>query len=128
MNNHQTAFKRKLTGEESIFFRAPEANVSLVAQIKGTVDESKLRMALSSAAKIHPLLRAYCNADENYDVWFIINETQELPLEVVPRNSDDQWRAVIQKEYLIPFDFEQGPLIRFLLLKSNDVSDLLIYC
>ena len=78
--------------------------------------------------RIHPLLRAYCQVDENYDVWFIINETQEMPLEVAERNSDDQWKAVIQKEYRIPFDFEKGPLIRFVLLKSDEISDLLIYC
>jgi NRPS condensation-like uncharacterized protein len=120
--------KRKLTGEENIFFRAPEANVSLVIRLKGRVDEDNLKLALTGVAKIHPLLHARCITDENQDAWFIIDEPRELTLKVLPRNLDDDWKTAIQNEYRTPFDFEKGPLIRFVLLKSSETSDLLIYC
>lgn len=125
---YQTELKRKLTGEESIFFRTPEANVSLVAGLKGAVDETNLRLALTRVAQNHPLMRAHCIVDQDQDVWLVAAEACELPLKVISRNSDDHWKTAIQDEYRIPFDFEKGPLIRFVLLKSSELSELLIYC
>jgi hypothetical protein len=66
--------RRKLTGEESIFFRTPDANVSLVAPFKGEVDEGKLKFALTCVAEPHPL-----------SVTLTIAETSSSPL-TGPRN------------------------------------------
>lgn len=126
--NAQNNFEHVLTGEESIFFRTPEANVSLIVRLTGPIDEARLKLALTHVARIHPLLRAHCVVDPNHVVRFAINNTCEVPLKLISKKSDEHWKIAIQNEQCIPFDFEKGPLIRFILLKANDAADLLIYC
>ncbi|GFZ33170.1 hypothetical protein CSC2_36960 [Clostridium zeae] len=120
--------KRKLTGEESIFYRAPEANVSISARIVGEVNEIDLREALMKLLDLHPLLKSQVLVDENDDIWLETNECIKLDLKIFSRISDEQWKKIIQKEFDFPFDFEKGPLIRFILLKSTHISDLIIFC
>lgn len=124
----ENAFNRKLIGMENVFYRAPEANVSLVARINGKIDERALVSALEAVQKIHPLLSAITIMDENRSVWLVSSDQTQLSLQVIERNSDDHWIRAIQNEYQIAFDFEKGPLIRFILLKSPDTSDLIIFC
>lgn len=119
---------RKITGEESIFYRAPEANVSLVARIDGEVNENDLKSAIKRVTDLYPLLKAHVVMDKNSDIWFGLDENIEIPLKIVPKISDNQWQNVVQEEYKIPFDVEKGPLIRFILLKSLNTSDLLVFC
>lgn len=119
--------RRKLVGLESIFYRTPEANVVLVARIRGLVEESRLRAALQQVQTLYPLLRAHCQAEQGA-VWLVTEAAVELPLRVLARTSDSQWQAAVPEEHGRPFDFEHGPLIRFVLLQSAEVSDLLIFC
>lgn len=118
--------KRKLAGLESIFYRTPEANVALVARLRGTVEEDRLRRALQQAASIYPLLRAHC-VEEQGAVWLVTADAVDLPLKIIARTGDAHWQTALQAEHAQPFDFEHGPLIRFVLLQSPDVSDLLIF-
>jgi NRPS condensation-like uncharacterized protein len=48
-------------------------------------------------------------------------------LRVVPRQSDSQWLDEIQYEQAIPFDPSTGPLIRFVLVYSPEVSDFIVF-
>lgn len=119
---------RKTTGWENIFFRAPEANVTLVARLFGAVNETDLRAAIKKATAIHPLLRTHIGTDEQNHFSIVENENIEIPLKIIPMISDNQFETTIQEEYNIPFDFEKGPLIRFILLSSSNKSDLIIFC
>jgi len=123
-----TSLPRPLRGMEIVFFRTPEANVSLVARLKGAVTEEGLKRALKQVQQTHPLLSAHCRVADDQAIELVANPLAELPLKIIPRQTDEQWITAIQTEYKIPFDFESGPLIRFVLLQSPDLSDLLIYC
>ncbi len=120
--------KRKITGEESIFLRAPEANVSLIAKIRGNVKEAVVKTALVKLFEVHPLLNTHVMIDKNDDIWLESNENIKLDLKILSKVSDNQWMKVIQEEFKVPFQLEKGPLIRFILLKSTQTSDLIIFC
>ncbi|MEG1313516.1 MAG: condensation domain-containing protein, partial [Bacilli bacterium] len=105
-----------------------EANVTIVAKIINEVNENDLRIAIKRVTEKHPLLQAHIKINNNRDIYFETNEHITIPLKVIAKVSEDQWKDVIEEEYKTPFDFENGPLIRFILLKSLDNSDLIVFC
>ncbi|MHA1488099.1 MAG: condensation domain-containing protein [Promethearchaeota archaeon] len=128
MSNISTELKRKMIAREFSHFRVPNSNISLITRIKGKVTIDMLKGALEKAQKRHKLIRAHISYDESQNPLFVSNGIIDIPIKVINRGSDDQWVQEILKEHHIPFDFEKGPLIRFLLLQSTQVSDLIIFC
>lgn len=128
MNTPDSGFRRKMLTLERRFFRAPGANLSVVARIRGEIAQDKLRSALTKLRQMHPLLGVRVVLDSHQDAWFSSDGVTELQLKVIPRDSDDQWMKVVQEEHSIAFDFEKGPLVRVILLKSPELSDLIIFC
>ncbi|MFX0043428.1 MAG: hypothetical protein ACFE8L_10990, partial [Candidatus Hodarchaeota archaeon] len=119
---------RKVLNNELKFLHAPNANVSVIARIIGTISETQLKNALSKAQLMHPLLSARVVFDNDRIAWFYEDNVPEIPLKVVRRISDYQFIEVIQNEHKIPFDIFTGPLIRFILVQSNDISDIIVFC
>ncbi|MFX1320550.1 MAG: hypothetical protein ACFFAQ_02790 [Promethearchaeota archaeon] len=119
---------RKVLNNELKFLRTPNANVSVIVRIIGTISETQLKNALSKAQVMHPLLSARVVFDNDHIAWFYEDNVPEIPLKVVKRISDYHFIKVIQNEHKIPFDIFTGPLIRFILLQSNDISDIIVFC
>ncbi|MFW9880940.1 MAG: condensation domain-containing protein, partial [Candidatus Thorarchaeota archaeon] len=114
---------------ERKFLKAPNANVSVVARLNGDIHEKALRNALDKVQKVHPLLSAKVVIDENNIAWFYVDDTvPEIPLKVVSRKSDKDFFKIIQEEHRIPWNIYKGPLIRFILVHSPTVSDLIVFC
>ena len=53
---------------------------------------------------------------------------QEIPVEVVSRKTENDWIKIHAEGAKIPYDFEVRPAIRFILVQSPDVSELIILC
>lgn len=119
-------FKCKM-GVMREYFRIPN-NVSIIATINGNVLEDDLVAVLKRVAKMHPLMGVRVVVDNNYDAWFTDEDTAPLSLKIINRKSNRQWIDIVENEYNIPFNFEKGPLIRFILLKSEETSDLIVIC
>jgi len=119
---------RELAGYEAIFYNAPEANVSIVARIAGKISEQALKSAIKVVCGNHPLLNIKLVKEADNKVYMMPNKAAHTLFRCIPKTSDYHWQSVIDDENLVPFDFETGPLIRFVLLFSESVSDLLIYC
>jgi NRPS condensation-like uncharacterized protein len=47
---------------------------------------------------------------------------------VVERQSEQQWQQEVEYEIAHPFDWNQAPLIRMVLVHADDVSELIITC
>lgn len=60
-------------------------------------------------------------------IWFSTDDVQGSMLRIVPRKSDSQWFGEVQYESNILFDSSAGPLIRFVLVYSPEVSDLIVF-
>lgn len=100
----------------------------MVARIKGNVSESMLRNAVSQVQSRHPNLRVRIKEDQNNVPWFTSEGVGEIPLEIVPRESDDHWIKVHQAASQVPFEFDARPAIRFILIQSSSLSELIILC
>lgn len=119
-------FKCKM-GVMREYFRIPN-NVAVIATVNGNIFEDDLIEALKKVARMHPMMGVRIVVDSNHDTWFTDEGALPLQLKIISRKSSRQWINVIENEHNIPFDFEKGPLIRFILLKSVEISDLIVIC
>lgn len=118
---------RCLWNGERIFLWGPNYNEAVTARIVGDVSEKDLKRALDAVRRIHPLLGAKVIFDTQHDAWFTTDNVPETIFRTVQRTSDTQWFDEIQKEHMIPFEVETGPLIRFVLVHSPQVSELIVF-
>jgi NRPS condensation-like uncharacterized protein len=127
-NNEAKKYERKVTPIERFFTRSPFSIVTIVTRIKGNVSESMLRNAVSKVQSRHANLRVRIIEDEDRNPWFTSEGAKEIPVEVVPRESDEHWIKVVQESCQIPFEFDERPAIRFILVQSPITSELIILC
>ena len=117
---------RKMNGTERRFLKMPNANVVMVARIKGLISKDQLKSAVLKVRQKHFLLGVCVSLDDDSAGWFIHKDVPEIPVEVIPRFTNDDWIGATTEELKCPFSTETGPLIRFVLLQSSDISDLII--
>jgi len=106
------------------FFRIPN-NVTLVAEINQEIDREKLQKVLNQLTIIHPLLSVKITIDENGEAWYTSGSFKPLLLEIL---NEENWIKVVETENAKPFDFLNGPLIRFYLLRSQNSSKIILMC
>ena len=121
-------YERKITPIERLFSRSPFSIVTMVARIKGNISEGMLINAVSKAQQRHPNLRVRITENNDHDPWFTSVGVKEIAVEMVPRESDDHWMQVHQEISQIPFEFDTQPPIRFILVHSPNLSELIILC
>ena len=127
-NSDTRKYERKVTPIERFFAWSPYSIVTMVARIKGQVSENMLRDAVSKVKLRHSILRVRIIEDEDHNPCFTSEGANEIPIEVVRRESDDHWIKVVQESCQIPFKFDERPTIRFILVQSPTTSDLIILC
>ena len=122
-----TGCLRRLSNFERYLLWSPENNMAAVARILGGVREDDLRRAIDSVGAVHPLMGARVVIDVHHDIWFSTDHAQKATLRTVPRTSEEQWFEEVRQEYLVHFEPEKGPLIRFVLVCSKEVSELIAF-
>ncbi|MFX0122989.1 MAG: condensation domain-containing protein [Candidatus Hodarchaeota archaeon] len=120
--------KRKVSPLERMFTRSPYAIVTMVARIKGNISENMLKDAVVKLQQRHQNLRIRIKDDEDHIPWFTSEGVKEIPIEIITRESDEHWKAVFHEVCKVPFDFEERPPIRFILVQSTQISELIILC
>jgi hypothetical protein len=130
MSEHQQNLKleRKVTSAELFFSHSPFSLVTMVVRIKGNVTEEMLKNAVAKIQQQHALLRARIKYDDDHRQWFTSQDVQKIPIEIVPRTSENDWIKIHAEASKIPFEFETLPAIRFILIQSPAVSELIILC
>jgi len=119
---------RRISNSERLFLWSVSSNIAVAARIIGDVDKTALSCALDTVRyRMHPLLGAKVIFDSHNDAWYSIDNVPETLLRVVPRISEAQWFDEIKYERLVPFQPEKGPLIRFVLVYSPQVSELIVF-
>lgn len=120
--------KRKLGSSEYVTWLSDQVgslNFITVARLSGSVDETILQKALDVLCQRHPLLKTRIDIEEDYPV-FVSDNVPHIPLRTEPRRSDDHWISETEKEMNNLFSWSEGPLVRVVLLKGADVSDILV--
>jgi len=121
-------YERKITSPERLFTRSPFSIVTMVARIKGNVSKDMLKNAVAKAQQRHALLRVRIKDEPDHTQWFISEEVQEIPINIIPRKSENDWIKTYSEASKIPYEFDTYPAIRFILIQSPDVSELIILC
>lgn len=121
-------YERKVTPLERMLRHSPYSVVTMVARIGGDVSETMLRDAVAKVQRRHVNLRVRIKEDQDHVPWFTSEGVGEIPVEVVPRESDEHWIEVQQEAAKVPFEFELRPAIRFILVQSPGVSEVIILC
>jgi len=123
-----TLYERKVTPMERFLRHSPYSIVTMIARIQGSVTESMLRSAISKLRRRHVNLRVRIKEDLDHVPWFTSEEVGEIPIDEVPRESEEHWMKVLGEACKVPFEFVDRPAIRFLLVHSPATSELIILC
>jgi NRPS condensation-like uncharacterized protein len=101
-------------------------NCIITARIKGDITADDLQLALKKVQGKHPLLRANVVEEGSQEYFSFSENPPKIPLRVVERNSDEDWRNVTVAEWKTPFNMNEGPLVRMVWIKSEGVSELML--
>ena len=121
-------YQRKVTGAERFFSHSPFSTVTMVARIKGRVTEDMLRNAVEKVQQRHALLRVRIKEGQEGELWFTSEGVQEILVETVPGKSESDWIKIHAEGSKLPYEFETRPAIRFILVQSPEMSNLIILC
>jgi NRPS condensation-like uncharacterized protein len=121
-------YERRISSAERFFTRSPFSIVTMVARIKGNVSEEMLKNAVTRVQQRHALLRVLIKDDDDHAQWFTSEGVQEIPIEIVPRRSENDWIKIHANASKIPYEFETRPAIRFILAQSPEACELIILC
>jgi NRPS condensation-like uncharacterized protein len=122
------SMKRKMFFFERLMYVDGHTPVNCIvtARIHGEIAADDLQLALTKVQGKHPLLRANV-VEEGSQVYFSFSENPpKIPVRVVERNSDEDWRNVTATEWKTPFNMNEGPLVRMVWIKSEGVSELML--
>ncbi|TFF86195.1 MAG: hypothetical protein EU551_02205 [Promethearchaeota archaeon] len=112
---------------ERVFLRGPSYVVSMLARLKGEILKDQIEAAILKVQKRHPMLNVRIEFDYAHNAWFVSDGINDNIIKVVPRIDNSHWIELIKKENFTPFRLDEGPLIKFILLNSPDISDLVVY-
>lgn len=128
MNTQATTHKRQASAMERLFTRSPFSLVTLVARINGEITGEALAAAVGKVQQRHTNLRVRLEDDDRHNPWLTTEGAGSIPVEVIPRESAEQWIRLVADAGTVPFDFEKQPPIRFFLVQSDEVSELIVMC
>lgn len=122
------SMKRKLFFFERLMYVDGHTPISCImtARIRGDIAADGLQLALNKVQGKHPLLRANV-VEESGQLYFSFRKNPpQIPIRVVQRNGDEDWRTVTAAEWKTPFDMTEGPMVRLVWIKSEGVSELML--
>jgi len=117
----------RLSNTERIFLWGVRSKIAVVARIVGDVAEKDLVQSIKKVRLMHPLAGCKIIFDDHNNAWCSTENVPETRLRIAPRRSETQWFDEIRHEHLIPFEPEKGPLVRFVLVYSPEVSELIAF-
>ena len=127
-SQHVMKNERKATPAERFFTRSPFSIVTMVARIKGNISKELLKNAVAKVQQRHMLLRVRIEDESDHTQWITSAGVQEIPIEIIPRKTQYDWIEAHADASKVPYEFETRPAIRFILVQSADVSELIILC
>lgn len=120
--------KRKLLfGERMLLGNGTEPfNAVIPFRLRGTFKEEEIQHALSQIQGKHPWLRALIQHDDHKMPWFEVPEKYPpIPIRMVNRKGEDDWQEESRREWQTLFNYGEQPLLRFIWIKGEEVSDML---
>jgi hypothetical protein len=101
-----------------------DVNITCFVRLEGSFNPDQLRSALSRVQCKHPALRALIRQEQD-GLYYESDSAPEIPLRIVPRVAEDDYRRECQHEITTGFADDQSQL-RAVWLRSELESDLLL--
>lgn len=119
--------RRLLFGERMLLGDGTEPfNAVIPFRLRGTFKEEQIQHALGQIQAKHPWLRALITYNDQNIPWFEVPEPSlPVPVRLVPRKGEDDWQEESKKEWHTIFNYGELPLIRFVWIRGEEVSDML---
>ena len=124
MSVFEQDFRRPM-GAERATLMLP-LHVVMAARIRGPIDLEDVKSTVEELRSRHALLAVRIVVDEDDVAWYTTKDVPSLPVRRVERKTDSQWLDVALEEYKTSFSMAAGPLVRFSVVHSDDVSELII--
>jgi hypothetical protein len=109
---------------ERLFFRSPSINVCFRIIIKGVFDKNHIENAFKKVCIRHPLLNSFIKLDNDNTAWFVQND-RSTEIEYY-KSEEIDWQTWYKKVDNIPFDFSQGPLVKFCVITSENTEIIIL--
>lgn len=108
---------------------ATSLNCVFTAKIRGSFSPENLHAALAKIQDKHPALHAVIKEDYKKVPYLIsCDSLSEIPVRIIERQSDEDWKAASEAEWSKPFREKNAPLARVVWVKGTAVSELLLIC
>lgn len=117
--------KFKIVKERTHLF-APSINVITKVDIDGVLTVDDLKQAIEEAVKHNEILSCKIELDKHGVAYYVPQRSPYLFINVLNYESDDNWKVIARNQESIPFDLQNGELIRFFILKNTLKTQLLI--
>jgi NRPS condensation-like uncharacterized protein len=103
-------------------------NLLLPVRVRGNFVETDIQLALKGLQKTHALLNAVIQNDKNGEPWFVVNDENpvNIPIRIMKRVDNGDWQTESIKEWSIPFNSYQEPLMRLVWVKGEPVSEFVL--
>ncbi len=123
MDPHHEPYEEKIGYSRGSLW-APFLAVGMVAHIKGLVPTEQLKAALRKLQILYPPMASRVRVEKDGAAWLTTQGVEACPLEVRTDATGDDWQRIFLEQERIPFAFERGPIVRFILLRGHQCSDL----
>ncbi|MDO5294965.1 MAG: hypothetical protein Q4F05_19695 [bacterium] len=101
-------------------------SISMTAKIHGTVTKEGVNKALEKVVMKHQIVTSTVVREKSGEAFYQINSSKPIEPIFYPYGEVNHLTAYIQKEEGIPFDLENGPLIRLIVFKGEDRSSIVL--
>lgn len=119
--------RRRLTHLERIMWTLGQSfpvGIGASARVRGRCTEEDLRSAIKAVSVQHAMLRARVG-DAGVMIAWLTDDGAEPTLRVV---AEGDWNSELEAEVQQPFDTDNGPLARFVMVEGTGCFDLLFVC
>jgi NRPS condensation-like uncharacterized protein len=118
--------RRLLFGERMLLGDGTEPfNTVIPFRLRGTFVLKDIQHALSQLQVKHPWLKAVIGHDEKNIPWFEVSDKVKIPIRILAKKEENDWLEESKNEWYKMFNYKEQPLIRFVWIKGEEISDML---
>lgn len=121
---YDRAFDLSVHGERVILMLP--LNALMAARIQGTIEPGELRSAVESLRRRHALLAVRLVFEDDGAARYEAAGVGEIPVRVIDAVDSNSWLRAVRQELMTSFPIEEGPLVRFVLVRSPSHSGLVV--
>ncbi|MDF2906746.1 MAG: condensation domain protein [Herbinix sp.] len=111
---------------ERIHYYAPAINIVLAFTIGGNPNIEELKTAIKKAMDQHDIFRSRVVLNEEGEGYYEAIPEAVVKIELRESYDEEDWKKLIYEQERIPFDFVNGELVRYFILRKTEGIQLVM--